>query len=128
MVKDQKFFKCEHCGNIIQMIQPSGVSVVCCGEKMTELNVNTSDGATEKHVPEVSINGDDVSVVIGSVPHPMVEEHYIQWIYLVTDQGYQFKYLDPENEPKVSFKLNSSEKVVEVYEYCNLHGLWKVVL
>lgn len=122
---ETKFFICKHCGNIIEMIRPSGVPIVCCGDKMTELKANTSDGATEKHVPVIEIEDEKVTVVVGSTLHPMTEEHYIQWIYLKTNKGVQRKSLSPTDEPKAEFIIADDEVVVEAYEYCNLHGLWK---
>lgn len=123
-MKEPKFFICKHCGNLITFINDAGVPLVCCGEKMTQLVANTVDAATEKHVPVVTVEGDTVSVTVGSVEHPMTEGHYIQWIYLRTDKGFQIKYLTPDDKPTAVFQLNG-EKPVEVYEYCNLHGLWK---
>ena len=128
MSKEQKFFKCEHCGNIIGMIEDKGVPVVCCGTKMKELVANTSDGAHEKHVPVVEVKDNLVVVSIGSVAHPMVEEHYIMWVYVRTNQGGQRKSLTPGSEPKVVFALSEGEEALEVFEYCNLHGLWKTIL
>ena len=120
-----KFFKCEHCGNVIQKVVDSKVPVVCCGEKMKELTVNTVDASVEKHLPVVTrLNDCRIKVEVGAVPHPMTEEHYISWVYLVTDKGTQRKELSPSSEPCVSFALNG-EKPVSVYAYCNLHGLWK---
>lgn len=120
-----KFYKCSHCGNIITFIENKGVPIICCGEKMNELTANTTDGAAEKHVPVYSIEGTTVNVSIGSVDHPMLEEHYIQWIVLETKQGSQIKYLSPGADPKVSFSISEEDEVTAVYEYCNLHGLWK---
>ena len=88
-MKEVKFYRCNHCGNIIEKIVDSGVSVICCGEEMTELVPNTTDAATEKHVPVVAVEGSKVTVQVGSVAHPMTEEHYIQWICLVTSKGIQ---------------------------------------
>lgn len=119
-----KFRVCKHCGNIVEMVKDTGVSVMCCGEKMTELKANTSDGATEKHVPVINVNGNKVEVIVGSTLHPMLDNHYIQWIYLKTDKGIQKKYLLPGTEPKAEFVIADNEVVVEAYEYCNLHGLW----
>lgn len=119
-----KFFICRHCGNIIGMIYASGVPVVCCGEEMEELVANTTDGAHEKHVPVVEVKGNVVDVKVGSVAHPMVEAHYIQWVYLETKNGGQRKTLKPGDEPHVTFTVIDDEPVA-VYEYCNLHGLWK---
>ena len=120
-----KFYACEHCGNIIEYIKDVGVPVVCCGKKMTELIPGTSDGAPEKHVPVVTVNGDKVLVEVGSVEHPMVEEHYIQWIAIETTRGSQRVKLDYTDKPRAEFKLTEGEALVAAYEYCNLHGLWK---
>ncbi|ABX42293.1 desulfoferrodoxin family protein [Lachnoclostridium phytofermentans] len=128
MTKEQKFFICETCGNIIGMIEDKGVPVVCCGKKMTELVANTSDGAQEKHVPVVEVKDNLVYVSVGTVVHPMLEEHSIQWVYLRTNQGGHRKSLAPGSEPKVVFALTEGEEAIEVFEYCNLHGLWKTVL
>lgn len=122
---ETKFFICKHCGNIVEIVKDSGVPIVCCGEKMSELKANTSDGAVEKHVPVVDINEGVVKVAVGSTLHPMIEAHYIQWIYLRTNKGIQKKYLNPETSPKAEFLIDKDEVVEEVYEYCNLHGLWK---
>lgn len=120
-----KFYICRSCGNLVDMINASGVRMVCCDKEMDELVPNTVDASQEKHVPVVEIDGNTVTVTIGSVTHPMVEEHFIQWIYLVTEQGIQRKNLKPGQEPKAVFALAEGDKVVEAYEYCNLHGLWK---
>jgi superoxide reductase len=107
------------------LLEDAGVPVVCCGEEMKEMTANTSDGATEKHVPVIEAEGGNVSVTVGSVAHPMLPEHHIVWIYLQTNQGGQIKYLEPGSEPKAVFALAEGEAVVAAYEYCNLHGLWK---
>jgi superoxide reductase len=109
------------------MIHSSGAKVVCCGEEMEELVANTVEASQEKHIPVVSIVGNTVLVEVGSISHPMEEKHYIQWIYLQTKHGGQRKCLAPGEEPKASFALDNDE-VVAVYEYCNLHGLWKTEL
>lgn len=127
-MKDVKFFRCNHCGNIIEMIHDAGVPVVCCGEKMHELVPNTSDGAGEKHVPVVNVNGNSVVVRVGEVDHPMLPEHFIQWVYVQTNLGGMKKYLNPSEAPSAAFELAEGESVVAVYEYCNLHGLWKTTL
>jgi superoxide reductase len=121
---EQKFFYCKHCGKIIGMIFDPGTPTICCGEPMQELIANTSDGAKEKHVPVVKVTGDTVEVTIGSVLHPMIPEHFIQWIYLQTKKGGQRKRLSPGEEPKAVFVLKDDEPVT-AFEYCNLHGLWK---
>lgn len=124
MGKDVKFLICEHCKNMVGMINDAGVPIICCGEPMKELIPDSVDAAQEKHVPEVTIKGDEVHVQIGSVIHPMVDEHYIQWVYLATEKGGQRKAFAPGDEPKAVFKV-VDDKPLAVYEYCNIHGLWK---
>ena len=120
-----KFYRCDHCGNIVTFVHSAGVPVMCCGQKMTELVPGTVDAAQEKHVPGVEIKGSTVHVKVGAVTHPMLEEHFIQWIALETNQGSQIKYLQPGQQPEAVFALAEGEQVVSAYEYCNLHGLWK---
>lgn len=120
-----KIFRCKHCGNIITHLTNSGVPVVCCGEKMVELVPNTTDAATEKHVPDVKVEGNKVLVTVGSVEHPMVEEHFIEWILVESKEGIQVKWLKAGEKPTHTFVLSEGDELVAVYEYCNLHGLWK---
>lgn len=120
-----KLFRCSHCGNIVEKIEDSGVPVVCCGEPMVELVPNTTDAATEKHVPVVEVEGDIVKVTVGSVEHPMTEEHHISFIMLETSEGVYRKPLDPTGKPHAEFALKAGEKALTAYEYCNLHGFWK---
>ena len=120
-----KFYRCDHCGNLILFVKSAGVPVMCCGQKMTELVPGTVDAAQEKHVPVVEQNGSSVLVKVGAVAHPMLPEHFIQWIILETNQGCQVKYLQPGQAPEAVFALAEGEKVAAAYEYCNLHGLWK---
>ena len=120
-----KFYRCPVCGNIVMKVMDSGVPVVCCGQPMVELVANASDGAGEKHVPVVALLGQNVGVSVGTVPHPMAPEHYIQWIYLETSTGGQMRYLQPGQEPEANFKLEKGIIPLCVYAYCNLHSLWK---
>ena len=122
---EQRFFVCETCGNIIAMVKPSGVPVMCCGRKMKEIVPNTTDAAQEKHVPVWSREGNLVKVQVGSVAHPMIAAHYIEWVSLQTKAGNQRKALSPEQAPEVTFALTDGDEVEAVYAYCNLHGLWK---
>lgn len=124
MKKEPKFYICKHCGNVVTFIHESGAPLTCCGDLMTEIVPNTVEAVVEKHIPAVTVEGNLISVAVGSVEHPMVPEHYIQWIYLETDKGFQMKYLTPEDKPNAVFTLNG-EKAVAAYEYCNIHGLWK---
>ena len=120
-----KLLKCAVCGNIITHVKKSGVPVMCCGRKMEELVPGTSDGAAEKHVPVMKQDGNKVVVEVGSVEHPMVDAHYIEWIILETEKGVQRRNLNPGEAPKAEFVLADDDKVVAAYEYCNLHGFWK---
>ena len=119
-----KYYKCAHCGQIILKVKETAVPVVCCGQPMNLLTPNTTDAANEKHVPVVSQEGNVVKVKVGSVTHPMLDVHYIEWIVLETTNGYQVKNLKPGQEPEATFVLAEGEEVVNAYEYCNLHSLW----
>ncbi|MBQ4052533.1 MAG: desulfoferrodoxin [Clostridia bacterium] len=123
-MKEQKFYICEHCGNMVGLVKDAGVPLVCCGQKMTYLEPNTTEAATEKHLPVVTVEGNEVRVEVGSVAHPMTAEHSIEWIYLQTTKGGQRKALAPNEAPVATFVL-ADEELVAVYAYCNLHGLWK---
>ena len=120
-----EFYICEHCGNIIAMVKNSGVPVKCCGQNMTKIEPGTTDASLEKHVPVFTVEGDLITVTVGSVEHPMLEEHYIGWIAIKTEQGAQRKILKPGDAPKAVFALAGGDTLKEVYAYCNLHGLWK---
>ncbi|PHV71993.1 desulfoferrodoxin [Sporanaerobium hydrogeniformans] len=125
MSGEQKFYRCKVCGNIVGIIEAGGGKLVCCNEAMTEIKPNTTEAATEKHLPVVSITGNEVKVVIGSVAHPMTEAHLINWVYLLTEKGGQRKCLSPNDEPCVTFALTEDDRVLAAFAYCNLHGLWK---
>lgn len=120
-----KFFKCDVCGNFVEMVKESGAPMMCCGQKMTELVPGTSDGAAEKHVPVYSVEDNKVTVNVGEVDHPMMDVHYIEWVAVETDKGAYRVALKPGDSPKVELALAKDESVVGVYAYCNLHGLWK---
>ena len=122
---ERKFFVCKQCGNLVEVIDDSGMPMVCCGEKMTELKPCSTDGAFEKHVPVYTVDGNKVCVKIGEAEHPMLEAHYIKWISLTTNKGTQMKKLTWTDKPEACFMLCDGETVESVYEYCNLHGLWK---
>lgn len=122
-----KFYVCNHCGNLIGMIHDVGVPVICCGEKMHALVPNTVEASGEKHIPAVTVDGNKLIVNVGSVDHPMAPEHYIEWVYVETENGGLRKALKPGEAPNVTFCLGD-DKAVAVYAYCNLHGLWKVDL
>ncbi len=123
-MSENKFYVCEHCGNIVGMIHNAGVPLMCCGQKMKKLEAGVVEASFEKHIPVAVVEGNIVKVSVGSVAHPMTEEHSITWVYLETDIGGQRKCLKPGDAPETIFAL-TDEKPVSVYAYCNLHGLWK---
>lgn len=117
-----KFYKCGECQSIAMEIVP-GESA---GSKVfEEVKANTTDASGEKHVPVVHADGKKVQVKVGELEHPMLPEHYIMWIYLETERGGHLRVLSPGDKPEAEFELEDGDKVVAVYEYCNLHGLWK---
>ena len=120
----QRFFICNHCKNLIGLIEDRGVPMVCCDKKMTELEPNTVDASGEKHLPDIVLSGGTMKVQVGSVPHPMSDEHFIQFIYVETEHGGQRKSLKPGDDPISEFSF-VNDIPIAVYEYCNLHGLWK---
>lgn len=117
------FYRCEICGNIVGLIKNGGGKLVCCGKGMSKLEANSTDAAQEKHVPVVERKDGKIFVEVGSTLHPMVDEHYIEWIAVASDKGTERISLSPGEEPKAVF-LDKGSAVV--YAYCNLHGLWKV--
>ena len=124
MSDNKKFFICKRCGNMFGLIHDSGVPIICCGEKVSELVPNTVEASKEKHLPAIEVSGDRINVQIGSVLHPMEKEHHITFVYLETEHGGQRKSLKVGDEPKVSFVV-ANDKPVAAYAYCNLHGFWK---
>ena len=123
-----KFCICTHCGNLVEVVEDHRVPLVCCGEKMKELTPNTTEAATEKHLPVVHCNGRNVTVTVGEVNHPMLAEHSIVFVVLETKDGVQRKALTPGQEPVACFSLADGDVAVAAYAYCNLHGLWKTVI
>lgn len=122
-----KFLKCEHCGNIVEFVDEKQPHIICCGEEMKELVAGSVDAALEKHVPVIEEKDDKVIITVGEVAHPMVENHFIEWIVVHTDQGVYRKHLKPGSAPRAEFALLDNEIVFSAYAYCNLHGLWKKV-
>lgn len=120
-----KFYRCELCGQIVAMVKQTDSPLVCCGKPMKELIAGTTDAAVEKHVPVYEVNGNKVIVKVGSVTHPMTEEHFIEWVSLKTKSGNQRKALKPNQAPEVCFSMCDGDEVEAVYAYCNLHSLWK---
>ena len=116
------FYRCEECGNIVALIHAGGGELSCCGASMEKLTAKTSDAGQEKHVPVVTKENGKIKVSVGSVLHPMLAEHHIEWIALAADGKLQFQFLEPGMEPRAEFEEVSSGTV---YEHCNIHGLWK---
>ena len=123
MKNDRMFLRCTMCGNLVGMVEDGGVTPVCCGKEMKALKPNTTDAAQEKHVPVAKREGDTLTVTVGSVPHPMTEEHHIAWIVVASGNLTQRIALSPTGAPEASFCVKGTEPVT-IYEYCNLHGLW----
>jgi len=127
MCRTQKFYICEICHNLVGLIEDGGVPLICCGTEMVELTPNTVEASVEKHLPAVKLEGEILTVEVGSVPHPMEEAHHISFIYVETEQGGQRKCLEIGKEPVASFTF-INDKPIAVYAYCNLHGMWKTEL
>jgi superoxide reductase len=122
-----RFFKCEICGNVVELVKNGGGTLVCCGEIMTEIEANVTDEGNEKHLPVIKVDNNEVQVDVGSTLHPMEEKHYIEWIVLSYNNKVKKINLKPGDEPKALFKVDEEFEMLEVYEYCNIHGLWKNV-
>ena len=123
-----KFYICKHCGNVITRLTSSGVPILCCGEEMQELQPGVIEASLEKHIPVVLQNDSFVHVNVGSLPHPMIAEHFIEWIALETERDAQIHWLHPGDAPEAMFALTSGQHAKAVYAYCNIHGLWKTEL
>ena len=123
MAEKLEIYKCEACGNIVEVLHGGGGELVCCGESMKLFIENSVDAAKEKHVPVVEKAADGFTVKVGSVPHPMEGEHYIEWIEVITDGEADRQFLNPGDAPEATFKIDAGQ--VTARGYCNLHGLWK---
>lgn len=119
------FYRCSVCGQIVAIVKGTGVPIICCGKPMVRIEAGTTDASVEKHVPVYEVSGNIVTVTVGSVEHPMIPEHYIEWIALKTKAGNQRKALKPGDAPKACFTICEGDEVEAVYAYCNLHSLWK---
>lgn len=123
MTQRKEIYKCEVCGNIVEMLHGADGELVCCGQPMKLFKENTVDAAKEKHVPVLEKTAEGVKVRVGSVPHPMEEKHYIEWIEIIDGDRYTRQFLKPGQAPEAAFQTKAPGVVVR--EYCNLHGLWK---
>ncbi len=124
MASQFAIYKCEHCGNVVELLHAVTDSLVCCGQPMKEMVAGRTDGAKEKHVPVLEPDGTGCKVKVGSVAHPMEEKHLIQWIEIATNEGCRHKvFLKPGQAPEAHFCI-PADKVTSVREYCNIHGLW----
>lgn len=123
MMERNQIYRCTICGNIVEVVNAAKGTLSCCGQPMKLMKENTTDGAREKHVPVVERIDGGYKVMIGSVEHPMADNHYIQWIELSADNMLFRKFLTPGEKPEAIFKVDVEE--VTAREYCNLHGLWE---
>lgn len=122
--ENQEFYRCSVCGNIVVKLNDSGMVPWCCGRAMEKIELNTEDDVVEKHEPDWEMDGCKLKIKIGSLPHPMEDMHYIQWIFVKTDIGFHVRFLSANDDPKVCFTLCKKEKPEYIYAYCNVHGLW----
>ena len=123
MISRKQVYRCNVCGNIVEVLKAGGGELVCCGEPMELLQEKTADAALEKHVPVIETTASTVQVKVGQVPHPMEEKHYIEWVEILTDGKTYRKYLNPGDKPEAEFKIDNER--VTAREYCSVHGLWK---
>ena len=123
MAERLQVYKCEACGNIVEVMHAGAGELVCCGQPMVLLQENTVDAAKEKHVPVVEKVAGGVKVKVGDVPHPMEEKHYIEWVEVIADGRVYRQFLDPGQAPEATFNIEAGQVVAR--EYCNLHGHWK---
>lgn len=126
MAELNQVYKCPICGNIVEVVHGGGGTLVCCNNPMVLLEENSVDAAAEKHVPVIEKTEEGVLVKIGEVEHPMIPEHHIEWIELMTKDKVYRKYLSPGDKPQALFKISDDDQIVTAREYCNLHGLWKM--
>jgi superoxide reductase len=125
MTELKQVYKCSICGNMIEVVHASGGSLVCCGKTMDLLIENSTEAVHEKHVPVIEKLDGEILAKVGSISHPMTEEHYIEWIELITENKVYRKYLKPGQTPEANFKVCDSTKQFTARAYCNLHGFWK---
>jgi superoxide reductase len=125
MIVQKQVYKCNICGNIVEVLHVGGGQLVCCGKPMELLQEKTQDVGLEKHVPVIEKTEKGIWVRVGSIPHPMEEKHYIEWIEIIADSKYCRKFLKPGDKPEAKFEVQAEN--ITAREYCNIHGLWKSV-
>ena len=125
MIAQKQIYKCSICGNIVEVLHVGGGQLVCCGKPMELLQEKTQDVGNEKHVPVIEKTDRGVKVKVGSIPHPMEEKHYMEWIEIIADGKYCRKFLKPGDKPEAEFEVQASDIIAR--EYCNIHGLWKSI-
>jgi superoxide reductase len=125
MTKEGQIYKCEVCGNVVEVVHEGQESLVCCGQPMKLQKAHTEDKGMEKHVPVIEENGNYITVKVGDIEHPMEENHYIEWIELTVDDAVYRRYLSPTDNPEVSFTVPERHIELSARAYCNVHGLWK---
>lgn len=123
MTELNQIYKCNHCGIMVEIIHAGKGSLICCGEKMELITPKREDVGTEKHLPVMERTPEGLLVKVGSIPHPMEEKHYIEWIEIIADNKVYRKYLNPKDKPEALFCIEAES--VEIREYCNIHGLWQ---
>jgi superoxide reductase len=123
--KREQIFKCEICGNIVELLEVGGGQLVCCGKPMVLMPEKHSEEGKEKHLPVIEKNAGGIIVKVGSIPHPMTKEHFIKWIEIITEKGISRKYLGPEDKPEVKFPVRTDSKNISARIYCNIHGSWR---
>lgn len=127
MRKQPDFYKCSACGNVVDIIEDSGKDITCCGKKLEKLEPNVVEASAEKHLPVAEIDGDIITVRVGTVEHPMVDEHFIKWVSVMSANRVQRVFLAPHQKPEAVFNV-PEEGEISVYEFCNIHGLWMIKL
>lgn len=124
MENNRTFYRCDICGNLVEKIEDSGVLMVCCGQNMTLLRANSSDGASEKHLPVEKIDNNNLNIKISSVPHPMTEEHHINWVVIAYKNTTKRVNLKINQDPEINTLIDENDSNITIYSYCNIHGLW----
>ncbi|MEM4396169.1 MAG: desulfoferrodoxin [Candidatus Woesearchaeota archaeon] len=123
MTQKLEVYRCKICGNIVEVLHPGKGTLVCCNQPMEKLNENTVDASVEKHVPVIEKNENETLVRVGSIEHPMIESHYIEWIEILEEDEIHIKFLKPNQKPE--YLLSKNVRDAKARAYCNLHGLWK---